>query len=169
MIKDFLRNNRFAPRFGLDGEPIGMSRIDISPGKPWHGPGVVKFEMPLGEVSMKLLADQRVQPFIVGLFREDPKDPQVILVMLDVCLHDAQVSLSELDCNQHEIFKISAELRYTQLHIIFGPTALDLLSIALSERESTIDIPVVGKELGLHRLDEVLPPQDHEVVDGVDT
>jgi hypothetical protein len=131
MIKDLIRGNRFAPRFGVDGPVIPMIKVDVRPGTPWPGPGIVYIELALSEQATGIIRDPRTQVFVVGLFSDDPSAPDVLLAMHGVCPIQSKVNLSVMDANSPDVMKIGAELSYTQLDIIFGPTALDLMSIAL--------------------------------------
>jgi len=66
----------------------------------------------------------------IGLYTRDDdiEKPAAFVLAEELDLPNARVELTNLDCEQDKILRVTAEVSYKRLNVIFGATLLDALA-----------------------------------------
>jgi len=116
---------RFAPRIGYDGEAIGVSKLDLHPGVPWHGPGKVIIESMLKPDMIDLAKINTALPLVVGVYHITDElsttgDPSLRIVLANVFPSRCKFEMSPLDAADNGVLRVKLTMRYDRLTFLFG-------------------------------------------------
>ena len=122
---DPFRCFRFAPRIGYEGKPIGVSMVDIQPGQPWSGPGLVVIESALKPEIIELARVRQPVPFVIGVFHVTDEfgvggDPSLNIVLSEVVPAKSELVITPLDASDDSILKVTFTMAYDRLTFLFG-------------------------------------------------
>ncbi len=127
---DPFRCFRFAPRIGFDGRPMGVSRVDVRPGQPWFGRGVVELESALRPDMIEFAGIDEPSPLIIGVYHITDEfsvdsDPSLKLVLNNVTPAHSEMVITPLDATSSDVLKIVLRMSYDRLTFIFERPGAD--------------------------------------------
>lgn len=125
ITKDPFHCFRFAPRVGFDGKPMSVSLVNIKPGKPWHGPGIVEVECALSPEIIEFARISDLFPLIVGVYhitdeRGPGGDPSATIVLSNVSPSRGEMDVTPLDAMSSDVLQVKLRMGYDRLTFIFG-------------------------------------------------
>jgi len=116
---------RFAPRVGFDGKPMGVSLVNIKPGEPWHGPGIVEVESSLKPEIIDFARRAGPFPLIVGVYhitddRGPNGAPSASIILSNVSPSRSEMDITPLDASCSDVLQVKLRMKYDRLTFIFG-------------------------------------------------
>lgn len=120
---------RFAPRIGLDGPMIGVTKVEVVPDDVWSKSGTLKIQSAIKKDFIDLLKHTAETMLSVALFSIDDSfgvngTPSAALVFYGAMPSQAKLTMVPLDATDSSIFTGTAELRYDRMDILFGDLGL---------------------------------------------
>ena len=116
---------RFSPRVGFDGIHVGASLVEIKPGKPWHGPGMVEIEAALRPEFIDFARIGGPFPLIVGVYHVTVEigldgDPSATIILSNVSPSRSEMSVTPLDATSSDVLQVKLRMKYDRLTFVFG-------------------------------------------------
>jgi hypothetical protein len=135
IIFNVMRKHRFHPEFGIKGETIGISKIDVAPDGPLDGPGWIHLTALFSTEFVTFLQKKHPEPLCIGLFGDqNERDKRAMTLLLDGVLPSgAHLDPFTLDAASADILTITVKLRYEGMRFILGDSPLSFLAAVADE------------------------------------
>jgi len=122
---------------GFDGKPMGVSLVEIKPGSPWHGPGIVEVQCALRPEMIDFAKRPGPFPLVVGVYHITDEfgpdgDPSATIVLNNVSPSRGEMDVTPLDAACSDVLQVKLRMTYDRLTFIFGscdaPNILDMIA-----------------------------------------